>query len=71
MFWSAPLLDILAVPAVWIVPDEAFTSPPVSVAVVVIVFPVEIVPNPEAIDPDASAPTDVKDELSTLPPSVV
>ncbi len=34
----------------------AFTVPPCTVADVVMLLPVEIVPKPDAIEPDASAP---------------
>jgi hypothetical protein len=41
------------------------------VAEVVMVLPVEILPKPEAMDPEAKAPTLVRDETVTPEPRVV
>ena len=41
------------------------------ITVPVMVFAVSIVPNPEAIEPDASAPTEVNEEPVTPEPKVV
>jgi len=41
------------------------------VPVVVMVLPVEIVPKPEAMEPELKAPTEVKEEETTPEPKVV
>ena len=67
MFLRFPDESILCVPA-----EAPVLIPVVPFSVVpVMVFPVAIVPNPFAIDPLARAPTDVKDDETTLDPSVV
>ena len=67
MFKMFPDASILCVPAA-----APVLTPVVPFRVVpVIVFAVEIVPKPEAIEPLLSAPTVVKDELTTAVPKVV
>jgi len=62
-----PELSILCVPA-----PAPVLMPVVPLRVVpVIVFAVEIVPNPEAIEPEESAPTEVSDDDVTPVPRVV
>ena len=70
----------LSAPVVCVKPFEAANNPAeviVPVPVVEILFEVlmvlavAIVPKPEAIEPEVSAPTEVKEELTTVPLSVV
>jgi hypothetical protein len=56
----------------WVPPVAPVLIPVVPLRVVpVIVLVVEIVPKPEAIDPEASAPTVVKDDVTTPEAKVV
>ena len=71
--WVVPMLvrfpdaSIRCVPAVApvLIPVVPFNTVPV------IVLAVVMVPNPDAIEPDASAPTVVKDEVVTPDPKVL
>src|SRR5690242_6923517 len=67
MFAKLPDASILEVPAPApvLIPVVPFKVVPV------MVFAVEIVPKPEAIEPDDKAPTVVKEEVVTPVPSVV
>ena len=64
-----PPFTVKLVPTVVVVVDTKV--PPVTAAVDVIVLPVEIVPKPEAIEPDANAPTVVAAVVTKLGIAVI
>ena len=62
-----PLMEVNVAPA----PVKVVVAAVPMVPVVVMALPVEIAPKPEAIEPEANAPTVVKDEVKTPEPKVV
>ena len=70
--WVVPMLVKFPLESIRCVPADAPVFTPVVPlrTVPVIVLAVVIVPNPEAIEPDASAPTVVRDEVVTPDPKV-
>ena len=71
--WVVPMLVKFPLESIRCVPADAPVFTPVVPlrTVPVIVLAVVIVPNPEAIEPDASAPTVVRDEVVTPDPRVL